>query len=142
MNNLKQTLEDNRAHLRRQLIAKEAEINRLNVQLRNALRKCDRAQIEIEMLKENSKHQSKIEPIKIASAANILQQQQPSSSSYLNRQKSSSRIQPKMVKKYFNLEEILSDPVKTKLYIDKLNIQLIEKVGFCSLRFVCLFVCS
>lgn len=31
---LKQSLEDNRAHLRRQLISREAECNRLSVQLR------------------------------------------------------------------------------------------------------------
>ena len=34
LKNLKTSLEDNRAHLRRQLVAKEAEISRLNVQLR------------------------------------------------------------------------------------------------------------
>ena len=33
----------------------------------------------------------------------------------------------KLVKQYFNLEEILSDPPKIKLYIDKLNMQIIEK---------------
>ena len=131
LNNIKQSLEDNRAHLRRQLIGKEAEINRLNVQLRNALRKCDRAQIEIDMLKENNKHhvlsKTNLEQAKLDSAASILQEQ-GSSSSLANSKKSTSKTQPKLVKKYFNLEEILSDPIKTKLYIDKLNIQLFEKV--------------
>ncbi len=34
---------------------------------------------------------------------------------------------PKLTKNYFNLEEILSDPLKIRLYIDKLNNQLREK---------------
>lgn len=38
-----------------------------------------------------------------------------------------SQSEAKLVKKYFNLEEILNDPIKTKHYIDKLNLQLIEK---------------
>lgn len=100
-------------------MAKEADINRLNVQLRNALRKFDRAQIEVEMLKENRHKTVGIEPLKIASATNILQQNVKN-----NKNKTT---QSKIVKKYFNLDEILNDPIKTKLYIDKLNIQLIEK---------------
>jgi len=34
---------------------------------------------------------------------------------------------PKLAKNYFNLEEILNDPLKIRLYIDKLNNQLREK---------------
>lgn len=34
---------------------------------------------------------------------------------------------PKLTKNYFNLEEILCDPLKIRLYIDKLNNQLREK---------------
>lgn len=33
-----------------------------------------------------------------------------------------------LAKKYYNLEQILADPVKTRLYIEKLNKQLKEKV--------------
>ncbi len=33
----------------------------------------------------------------------------------------------KLTKNYFNLEEILSDPLKIRLYVDKLNNQLREK---------------
>ena len=32
-------------------------------------------------------------------------------------------------KNVYNLSEILSDPIKTRLYIDKLNIQIRERVG-------------
>jgi hypothetical protein len=34
LTNIKLSLEDNRAHLRRQLLARESEVNRLNVQIR------------------------------------------------------------------------------------------------------------
>lgn len=33
----------------------------------------------------------------------------------------------RLVKQYFNLEEILNDPHKVKLYVDKLNAQIVEK---------------
>ena len=44
-----------------------------------------------------------------------------------NQRPKASQSEAKLVKKYFNLEEILNDPIKTKHYIDKLNLQLIEK---------------
>ena len=83
----------------------------MNVQLRNALRKFDRAQIEIEMLKENRQIQTVPTEPSTTSAAKIHK----------------IKSDPKLVKKYFNIEEILNDPVKTKQYVDKLNLQLIEK---------------
>ena len=33
----------------------------------------------------------------------------------------------RLVKQYFNLEEVLNDPHKVKLYVDKLNSQIAEK---------------
>jgi hypothetical protein len=94
----------------------------MNVQLRNALRKIDRAQIEIEILKEN-REKAGLENIKLVTPSTSM-------ASFKNNKKKlspSNNSQHKLVKKYFNLEEILSDPVKTKLYIDKLNLQIIEK---------------
>ena len=35
----------------------------------------------------------------------------------------------KLHKTHFNIEEILSDPYKTRLYVEKLKSQLREKVG-------------
>jgi hypothetical protein len=102
------------------LIAREADINRLNVQLRNALRKFDRAQIEIDMLKENRQIH-----------ATTSSQQPDLKSSLISTGKiqknNSDNSNSKLVKKYFNIDEILNDQVKTKQYIDKLNLQLIEK---------------
>ncbi len=102
------------------MIAREADINRLNVQLRNALRKFDRAQIEIDMLKENRQIH-----------ATTSSQQPDLKSSLISTGKiqknNSDNSNSKLVKKYFNIDEILNDQVKTKQYIDKLNLQLIEK---------------
>ncbi len=36
----------------------------------------------------------------------------------------------KLNKTHYNLEEILNDPIKIRLYIDKLNNQIREKVKF------------
>ncbi|CAF0887111.1 unnamed protein product [Brachionus calyciflorus] len=124
--NLKQSLEDNRAHLRRQLIAREAECNRLGVQIRNLNRQLDRAKMEIELLRE-SREKAGLSKLKFANQtststlnSNKPQSQKSASTSNL------SKIN-KLDKTHFTFEEIITDPIKTRLYIEKLNNKLKEK---------------
>ena len=42
----------------------------------------------------------------------------------------------KLCRQVYSLEEILNDPLKTRLYIDKLNIQIKEKVIFFSSSYI------
>jgi hypothetical protein len=141
LNNLKTSLEDNRAHLRRQLMAKESEVSRMRVQLKNLNRKFDRAQIEIELLRENRERAGlsalKFSEPKSSSLAsfNIKTANAATSSTSLNyRAANAENANPKqkrgikLCRQVYNLEEILSDPLKTRLYIEKLNAQIKERV--------------
>ena len=122
-------LEDNRAHLRRQLNAKESEINRLGVQLRELNRKLDRAQIENELLREN-RQKAGLAPLKVASSSSTTTMGSRGAARSVSSRPDATAVTRsiKLVKKYYNLEEILADPVKIRLYVEKLNRQLKEKV--------------
>ena len=119
--NLKASLEDNRAHLRRQLLARESEVSRLNVQIRvnkflnfivraiynfkkkyfillqNITQKFDRAQLEIELLREN-REKAGLAPLKFPDTTKKPQ--------ITNKKTNPANI--KLNKNVYNLEEILS----------------------------------
>ncbi len=90
------------------------------MQVKNLTRKLEKSQSEIEMLKAG--RQSAIKQTTTTSAG----QQQPSNkkvnSNIYNHSKNA-----KLVKQYFNLEEILANPDKTRLYIEKLNAQVNDR---------------
>ncbi len=119
--NLKCSLEDNRAHLRRQLIVKESDINRLTVQVKELSKKLEKANSEISLLKSGinlTKAHTKIQP----NMTNITNNKKATNSNLYNHSKGA-----KLVKQYFNLEDILNDQNKTRMYIDKLNTQITER---------------
>lgn len=90
-------------------------------------RQLDRARMEIELLRESREKaglSSLKFPIKQNSTCSLAQKQS-------TRQKSASTSNiPKNVKlekNHFTFEEIISDPIKTRLYIEKLNNKIKEK---------------
>ncbi len=135
--------------MRRQLIAKESEVSRLNVQLKNLNRKLDRAQIEIELLREsrqkaglalynypNRQSSSVISFIAgqntTSATATLPNSKHSAHYSAPNLCKSlskstSNKKDIKLCRQVYSLEEIINDPLKLRLYLDKLNIQLKEK---------------
>ena len=100
-------------------------------------RKLDRAQIEIEILRE-SRERAGLSTLKFpeskptAKVTSIANKNPITSSSVLA---ASSRINNdnlrrrniKLCRQVYTLEEILNDPLKVRLYIDKLNVQIKEK---------------
>lgn len=120
---MKCSLEDNRAHLRRQLIVKESDINRLNVQVKELHKKLEKANSEISLLKAGirttNSSSSKFQPL---SQPTAMANKKAHNTNIYNHSKGA-----KLVKQYFNLEDILTDQQKTRLYIDKLNTQITER---------------
>ena len=52
----------------------------------------------------------------------------PAGNPNINNNNNNNNKQLKVIKQYFTMDEILKDPAKVKLYIDKLSVQLKEKV--------------
>ncbi len=93
----------------------------MSVQVKNLSKKLEQSQSEIEMLRAG--RQSTIKQTTATSG---------SENHDLNKKNSNKNIynhskNVKLVKHYFNLEEILANPEKTRLYIDKLNGQINER---------------
>ena len=86
-------------------------------------KKLEKANTEIDLLRAGRQpivKSSLSKPLTTSSAQNP--QSKKANNNLYNHNKNA-----KLVKQYFNLEEILGDQQKTKLYIEKLNAQIAEK---------------
>jgi hypothetical protein len=95
------------------------------------MKKYDKAQVEIDLLKQGKRHAIGKEKLAGVSSLTTVTTQ-PQQTANKTSKKSNNNIynhnnNAKLVKQYFSFEEILNDPQKTRLYIDKLNAQLDEK---------------
>jgi hypothetical protein len=117
LTNLKQSLEQNRAHLRRQLLLRDAEVNRLQVKLNIMTRKYEKAQLDVEIVQNKNKNKHSQSPSR------------PRSSPSPNRNKDV--LKPKkclrLMKSHYTFDEIIKDPYKIRLYVEKLAFLLKEK---------------
>jgi hypothetical protein len=96
-------------------------------------RKFDRAQIEIELLREN-RERAGLASIKFSepkSGGMSMQNIKQISPDFLNNpinNQNDSRRKIKLCRQVYSLEEIMNDPLKSKLYFDKLNAQIKQRV--------------
>jgi chromosome segregation ATPase len=92
------------------------------IKLKNLNRKLDRSQIEIELLREN-RQKAGLAPLRVTGSSTTT-----TGGSVLSSKPSGTTSKDiKLTKRYYNLEEILADPIKTRFYIEKLNKQLKER---------------
>lgn len=133
MTNIRKVLEENRARLSRKLIDKEAEINRLHVKLKNLSRTCEGYKFEANFLRKKANKPIDNQQLSADVKSELLINQMPSVGSFGTTTDDStegakkSSIQ-KLEKAQFHLDEILADPYKTKLYVEKLRKQIERQV--------------
>ena len=98
------------------------KLNLIKFFLKDLLKKLNKSQQEVDMLKEGKKFAAEPKTESKGHAPTPAPTSKRMNNNIYNHNNNA-----KLVKQYFNLEEILSDPPKIKLYIDKLNMQIIEK---------------